>query len=62
MSIDIHGAVAAARILHSSGHALLDEAARKAALTWRFAPALRDGEPVPQLRNQPFTFRLSGAE
>ena len=62
MSIDARGEVAAARILRSSGHVVLDEAARQAALAWRFTPALQGGEPVPQLRNQPFTFRLAADE
>ncbi len=40
------GRVQAVRILRSSGYPALDESARRAALNWRFRPALRNGEPV----------------
>jgi len=41
------GHVAGVDITETSGYVLLDRAAREAALSWRFLPALRDGEPVP---------------
>jgi protein TonB len=51
------GAVAAADVLRSSGHLVLDEAARAAVLRWRFRPALRDGLPVPSAL--PYSFRFT---
>jgi D-alanyl-D-alanine endopeptidase (penicillin-binding protein 7) len=44
--VDASGAVTESTILHSSGYASMDEAARGALYRCRFAPALRDGKPV----------------
>jgi periplasmic protein TonB len=40
------GHVASVAIARSSGFASLDDAARDAVRHWRWAPTLRDGEPV----------------
>jgi TonB family protein len=44
--IDADGAVVDSRVLRSSGHEALDEAARVAMLKCHFNPGLKDGKPV----------------
>lgn len=47
------------RVLRSSGHRLLDQAARKVVLSqWRFQPAMRDGRAVQALGRVPIVFTL----
>lgn len=47
------------RVVRSSGHRLLDQAARKVVLSqWRFHPALRDGRQVQALGRVPIAFAL----
>jgi protein TonB len=57
--VDASGAIVpdSTRVEESSGVPALDTAALAAALNIRFAPALRDGEPVPASFLQPFDFR-----
>jgi protein TonB len=48
-------------LLHqSSGHKVLDEAARKAVITWRFLPARRGDTPVESWVDIPIRFDLRG--
>ena len=47
-----------AQIRTSSGHEILDEAARTAVLGWRFSPAKRGGEPVEGVALVPIRFQL----
>lgn len=47
-----------AQIRNSSGHEILDEAARNAVLGWRFSPAKRGGEPVEGVALVPIRFQL----
>jgi periplasmic protein TonB len=60
VELDEQGAVAAARIATSSGHARLDEAALAAVRGWRCTPAQRNGQPVRAVALQPFKFVLQG--
>jgi len=46
-------------IARSSGHAILDEAARAAVASWRFSPALRNGVPVAAWTHRTVCFRLT---
>ena len=46
------------RVLHSSGHTILDDAAERAIRAWRFKPALRGQTPVAVWVEIPVTFRL----
>jgi protein TonB len=46
ITIAADGSVIGAKMLASSGYADLDDAARKAALTWIYAPATQNGKPV----------------
>jgi protein TonB len=55
------GTAGAAEVSESSGHGILDRAARDAVAGWRFRPALRDGQPVEQDLEVPVRFRLEGA-
>ncbi|MEW6074641.1 MAG: energy transducer TonB [Planctomycetota bacterium] len=52
------GTALAVEIERSSGHRILDEAAREALLAWRFVPARRGGEPCAgEVRHQ-ITFQI----
>jgi protein TonB len=55
--IDETGKVARTRLLHGV-HPSLDQAAVEAIRTWRFEPALLDGEPVAVYYNLTINFRL----
>lgn len=46
------------RIVRSSGHPLLDKAARDAVCAWRFVPAKRMGRPVEAACEVPVHFKL----
>lgn len=52
------GAVREARLLKSSGYAILDEAAQAALKLCRFKPALKDGQPVPAWRPVQYAWAL----
>lgn len=52
------GSVADAKVGESSGYERLDDAALAAVLSWRFQPALHDGQPVAQAVDVPIRFRL----
>jgi len=56
--IDPSGRVANALVVGSSGSASLDRAAREQVLTWRFTPAKRDGNAVPDIAEIAITFQL----
>lgn len=56
-AVSAEGRVLAVEVIATSGHALLDEAARKKLLEWRFRPA-RPGEPAVRAYLKTFTFRL----
>jgi len=49
------------RVLESSGHALLDEAAARAVRQWQFKPATRWGRAIAVWVEIPVTFRLIDA-
>jgi protein TonB len=51
------GRVVTAEVL--SGHSLLREAARQAALQWRFRPTVLNGVPVPVTGIITFDFKLN---
>ncbi len=56
------GGVERAEVAESSGHASLDSAAVKGAQAMRFAPALRDGEPLRVWARVPVHFRKPEGE
>lgn len=58
VELDAQGRVDAARIVTSSGHARLDEAALLAVRGWRCTPAQRNGQAVRSIAQQPFEFVL----
>ena len=47
-----------AKVISSSGYPLLDDAALKTALEWRFSPAIQNGTPIKSINNQSFVFSL----
>jgi protein TonB len=57
------GRVREVRVLRSSGHAMLDEAAVSTVRRqWRFVPARREGVPVESRAEVPIRFRLTEDE
>lgn len=52
------GSVGACEVETSSGHALLDAAAKSALLRWRFKPRWRNGEARPFTARVPFRFTI----
>jgi TonB family protein len=55
LTIDTQGAVSDAEVLEPAGHGF-DEAARQAALRFRFVPAKRDGVPIVATIRYPYRF------
>jgi protein TonB len=53
------GVAAGADVMESSGHASLDDAALQAVRSWRFVPAVKDGQPVPFDMPMRFVFSLN---
>ena len=45
-------------VARSSGFQLLDRTARDAVASWRFVPAVRDGQPIPSSASIRIVFRL----
>jgi len=63
LDIDEQGAVIDAEVLTSSGYTALDSAAVTWVKThWRYAPALRDGAPIPASTEAVVTFRLTNRQ
>jgi protein TonB len=60
VELDETGRPRAARLIASSGHPRLDDAALAAVWTWRCHPAQRDGQAVRAVAIQPFDFTLQG--
>lgn len=60
LTIDIEGRVSAVEVIERAGHGF-DEAARQAALGFRFAPARRGAQPVQARVRYPFVFSLPAA-
>jgi protein TonB len=58
VDIAANGAVTSVTIVQSSGYPAFDEAARRAATSERFAPAIRDGNPVPFSLSYSYRFRI----
>jgi protein TonB len=52
------GDAASVRVVESSGHAMLDRAAKDAVRAWRFRPAERLGRAVRDRIRVPIRFRL----
>ncbi|MEL6427878.1 MAG: energy transducer TonB [Planctomycetota bacterium] len=57
ITVDAGGAVVRARVLRSSGHGLLDDAALDAVRVWRFEPA-EVGASAPRTMTKTFAFEL----
>jgi TonB family protein len=58
--VDREGKSKLVRVIKSSGHAILDESAEKAALGWRFIPAKDEGREVESKVVIPVEFNLEG--
>jgi vitamin B12 transporter len=57
LTIDTTGAVNDVQVLEPAGHGF-DEAVAEAARSWRFSPALKDGQPVAARIRSRYTFAL----
>ncbi len=58
--VGIDGRPLEVRVVRSSGHRVLDQAARRAVLSqWTFQPAFRNGQAVQALGRVPIEFKLS---
>jgi TonB family protein len=58
VDIAASGAVTSVTIVSSSGQPAFDDAAKRAAASERFAPAIRDGSPVPFSLSYSYRFRI----
>jgi len=56
--VDADGNATSVDVAHSSGHAILDRAARKAVKRWRFQPARQRGGATASTVDVPVSFRL----
>jgi protein TonB len=54
-----NGTVGRWRIIQSTGEESLDKVATKAFLTWKFQPAMKNGEPVKTCIQVPINFELT---
>lgn len=57
--VDAQGLVAAVKVIASSGHAILDQAASENVRLWRFAPAQAEGRAVAGWAQVPIVFSLN---
>lgn len=46
-------------VMQSTGHRILDEAATEAVRTWKFHPAMKNGQPIVECVQIPVTFKIS---
>ena len=53
------GTVGRTQVMQSTGHLILDEAAINAVKTWRFHPAMKNGQPIVECSQIPVTFKIS---
>jgi protein TonB len=58
VQVSATGDAASVDIVSSSGHPILDQAARAALRTWRFVPAIRAGTAVAASADVPIEFRM----
>lgn len=62
LELDQSGRVIETRLIQTSGHDVLDQAAIDAAKTWRFTPATLDDRPVAATVRVPFPFTLTSRQ
>ncbi len=58
IEILMDGTVGRYKVMKSTGHRMLDNAATKAVRTWKFKPAVKDGKVVATCIEIPVTFEL----
>jgi protein TonB len=59
VTIDVKGSPVSVEIVRPSPHAEFNRAAREAALSERFSPAMRDGQPIEFALTRKYTFKLT---
>ncbi len=52
------GTVGKTKVMQSTGHKILDQAAEKAIRTWHFHPTMKDGRAIRDCVQIPVTFKL----
>lgn len=52
------GRVGRYKVMQSTGHRILDEAATAAVRTWKFQPAIKNGQPIVECVQIPVTFKI----
>jgi protein TonB len=62
ITVSPEGKAAGVRVTGSSGHALLDEAARRSVARWTFTPAMKNGKPVEGAVTVKIRFANNGVE
>lgn len=58
VEVKTDGSVGKMKVMQSSGHRILDEAASHAVSTWKFHPAMKNGQAIRDCVQIPVTFRL----
>ncbi len=53
------GTVGRMKVMQSSGHQILDNAAVKAVHSWKFHPTMKNGQPIVDCVQIPVTFKIS---
>ena len=53
------GSVGTFKVMQSTGHKILDQAATDAVRSWKFHPAMKNGQPVVECAQIPVTFKIS---
>ena len=56
--VNAEGAVEKARVVQALG-SILDQSALRTVLTWKFRPAMKNGQPIPVRVEVEFTYRLN---
>jgi protein TonB len=56
--IGVNGHAYDAKLIKSSGHKILDDAALKTAMEWKFQPAMLEGALIKSVNTQSFVFSL----
>lgn len=59
IEIRTDGTVGQYKVMQSTGHGMLDEAATSAVKSWKFQPAMKDGKPIVTCIQIPIRFQLN---
>lgn len=54
-----NGTVGRYKVMQSTGHNILDQAATNAVRSWKFHPAMKNGQPIVECAQIPVTFKIA---